>query len=979
MLILQLMRTLLIFLLPFLVVGCTGTSENGSGNEEMYASLKANFKTPEAATGPRCWWWWLNSNVTKEAITRDLQAMHEKGFSGAMIFDAGTELKWGPDDNPPNGPVFSGPEWTELYLHALREAKRLGLELGLSIQSGWNLGGPDVTLDEKAKQITWSETTVEGGSAADGGSTEDGATAVSLQLPEPASNYDYYRDICVLAYPTREIDREPISYLTAKSGARELGGSAPDCRFLLNDHPSIEGEYDAKLEDIINLTHHMQSDGTLHWDAPEGKWTILRIGYTPTLAHVKTSSDNWKGHVIDYLSSEAFENYWNRNVQHLLEQAGPMAGTVLKQLETDSWECGGMNWSIHFAEEFKEYNGYDIIKYLPVVAGKIIENREISNAFLADLRKTIAHLVSENHYRVFAEHAAKYEMGIQPESAGPHAAPLDGITNYSHSDIVMSEFWIPSPHRPNPENRFFVKQASSAAHIYGKQFVGAESFTSLRKPHWADELWHDLKPSMDYEFCEGLNMIFFHTFTCSPEEMGTPGQEYFAGTHVNPQVTWWEYSNPFMDYINRVQSVLQQGKFVADVLYYYGDHVPNIAVYKGFNRAGALPGYDFDVTNEEVLLQLAVEDGMVVVPSGLKYRLLVLPDHKVLSLAALEKVGQLAKQGATVLGPKPERLVSLIGGQEAKARFHELANVLWGHRPGEQGNNDIGKGRLVWGIHSRDYLQSKNISFDFEVIDHTKQSDYQYIHYTIGDADVYFVSNQTNEPRTAECAFRVTGREPELWDPATGDITVAEAFQQGKDRTVIPLEFNPYGSILVFFKKNIPLETQGTANSNFPEFNTAGEIGGPWTVQFDPKWGAPQEVHFDTLADWTNHPEVGVNYYSGAATYSTDFDFTPAQNKLFWLQLNRVKDVGIASVQLNGKDLGILWTKPFRIEITNALQPGKNELKIVVVNSWINRLIGDRGKPQGERYTKTNIRVREDWEMRESGLLGPVEILEVNL
>ena len=610
--------------------------------------LETDFGHPPREAGVRCWWWWLNSNVTKEAITRDLEAMHDKGFSGAMIFDAGTELGWGPDRNVPNGPQFAGPKWTELYLHALREAQRLDLELGLSIQSGWNLGGPFVTLDDKAKQITSSEVQV------------DGPARIERALPTPKSNYDYYRDICVLAYPGKVtkglpfkirassaqaefpvtnitegqywvsggkksgegptpespewvefafertvkttalkltgrqgygpkvcrleavdtqqktpafglkdgynelsfdaiegkvirivfedsydpshpdsprnvqvvsaqlldekgegliagqgMTRESISHLAAKSGARELGGSAPDCRFLLDDHPSVEGEEDAALEDIVNISEKVGGDGTLRWQVPPGRWTVLRIGYTPTHAHVATSSDNWKGHVIDYLSSDVFDRYWYRVVDPLLQKAGPLAGTVLKQLETDSWECGGMNWSPGFAEDFSRYNGYDILKYLPVVAGKIVENRAVSNAFLADLRKTIAHCVSENHYRRFAEHAARYDMGIQPECSGPHAAPLDGITNYKHSDIVMSEFWIPCPHRPRPENRFYIKQASSAAHVYGKQIVGAESFTSLKNPHWAVTLWHDMKPAMDFEYCEGLNMIFFHTFTLS--------------------------------------------------------------------------------------------------------------------------------------------------------------------------------------------------------------------------------------------------------------------------------------------------------------------------------------------------------------------------------------------------------------------------------------------------------------------------------
>jgi len=927
------------------------------------STLESDFRTPPREAGVRCWWWWLNSNVTKEAITRDLEAMHDKGFSGAMIFDAGTELRWGPDRNVPNGPQFAGPEWTELYLHVLREAQRLDLELGLSIQSGWNLGGPFVTLDDKAKQITWSEVQV------------DGPARIERTLPIPKSNYDYYRDICVLAYPGKvTIPRKPISHLTAKSGARELGGSAPDCRFLLNDHPSVEGEEDVVLEDIVNISEKVASDGTLRWQVPPGKWTALRIGYTPTRAHVATSSDNWKGHVIDYLSSAVFDRYWYRTVDPLLQKAGPLAGTVLKQLETDSWECGGMNWSPGFAADFKQYCGYDIMKYLPVVAGKIIENREVSNAFLADLRKTIAHCVSENHYRRFAEHAARYNMGIQPECSGPHAAPLDGITNYKHSDIVMSEFWIPCPHRPRPENRFYIKQASSAAHIYGKQIVGAESFTSLKNPHWAVTLWHDMKPAMDFEYCEGLNMIFFHTFTCSPKEMGTPGQEYFAGTHVNPQVTWWDFSKPFMDYMNRIQAVVQRGTFVADVLYYYGDHVPNIAVHKGFNRPGALPGYDFDVTNEEILLQLKVVDGEVVVPSGLAYRVLVLPDHKVLSLAVLEKVETVLKQGATVLGPKPERLVSLVGGESAQREFHRLADTLWGSDPATTGQKAVGNGRLVWGQTSHAFLQRDGIAPDFEVLDVERQLDYQYIHYTIEGADVYFVCNQTDQLKSVDCAFCVCEKQPELWDPVTGQITTAKAFKQTDRRTIIPMQFDPHGSCLVVFRNTIDASKEGTERSNAPVLHVVKEIQGPWQVGFDPAWGGPASVEFTTLTDWAQHADQGIKYYSGKATYSNTFDLRPALGKRYWLQLNEVKDVGMAAVTLNGKVIGITWTKPFRVEITDALKAGRNRLQIAVVNSWKNRLIGDRGKPQQQRYTKTNIKIRDDWKLRQSGLLGPVEI-----
>ena len=953
------------FILLFPVQSCN----RGNGSEDSLAlmsiKLEEGFKDPPQEAGIRCWWWWLNSNVTKESITRDLEAMHDKGFSGAMIFDAGTELWWGPDNPPPVGPMFSGPEWTELYLHALREAERLNLEMGLSIQSGWNLGGPTVTLDDAAKQICWSEVLIEGSST------------VKQSLPVPEHNFTYYRDICVLAYPASEKKERPaIKDLIAKTGARELGGSAPDCRFLLNDHPGMEGEEDAKLEEIQNLSDKMDAEGTLNWEAPAGSWTVLRFGYTPTLVHVATSSDNWKGHVLDYLREDVFNKYWDEVVDHLLKEAGPLAGTVLKDLETDSWECGGMNWSPDFAGDFIKYMGYDPIPYLPVVAGKIVENRELSNAFLADLRKTIAACVSDNHYRVFAERAAEYNMGIQPESAGPHAAPVDGITNYSHSNIVMSEFWVPCLHRPEPENRYFVKQASSAAHIYGKQIVGAESFTSIKKPHWGPVLWKEQKPSMDHEFCAGLNMIFLHTFTNSPKEMGIPGQEYFAGTHINPQVTWWDHSQAFFDYMSRIQFVVQQGKFVADVLYYYGDHVPNIAALKESDPAGALPGYDYDVTNEDVFLKLKIVDGELIVPGGVHYRLLVLPDHKVLSLAVIKKVETLLLEGATVLGPKPERLVSLSGGEEAQQEFHSLADNLWGSNPPERGQSEIGKGRLVWGQTAREYLLGEGVAPDFEADAAQDSSNFDFIHYTIDDADVYFVCNQTIQDQSFDAVFRVTGKQPEIWDPVTGKIREAGAFRQSGGRTIVPLKFDPFGSCFVILRDRIPVKRQGKARSNYPEFQLAQEIRGPWQLAFDPAWGGPASFEFEELTDWTQSTDEGIKYYSGKAFYDKIFVCSGMdESRSYWLELNRVGDVGIAAVELNGRDLGIVWTSPFRVEITGALQAGENRLKIVVVNNWLNRLIGDRGKPRDESFTMTNIKIREDWNLQESGLLGPVRIV----
>ncbi len=1072
------------------------------------AGLEDGFRSPPRESGVRCWWWWLNSNVTEEAITRDLTEMKAKGFSGAMIFDAGGAEQRG-NAQVPAGPLYASPEWRKLYRHALKEADRLGLTLGLSIQSGWNLGGPNVTADFAAKQLTWAEIQIKG------------PTALNRNLPVGPARSGYYRDVAVLAYknkdrnsakvrfaikagssqsgfpvtnvldssdatfwvsggdepgqgPTPErpesititfaeetqlarlsiqgrkgygpagvrvICKEtneatqrfsikdgqnaqlqfspitgktfdlvfdqaydprfpdtprnvqvaaivladsagqtltpagtpPIENLQLKAGTRELGGSAPDCRFLLNDRPASPGEEDVLAENVIDISAKMAADGTLSWDVPEGTWTVLRFGYTITNAHVSTYSGDWKGLVVDYLSRDAFDRYWHEVVVPLIEDAGPLAGRVLKQLETDSWECGGMNWSPNLAADFRKYRAYDLTPYLPVFAGKIVDNRQASNAFLADFRKTLGDCVADNHYAVFAERAHAHNLEIQPESGGPHAGPLDAIKNLGKSDIVMGEFWVPSPHRPNPVNRFYMKQASSAAHIYGKKYVAAEAFTSIG-PHWDDVLWKSQKPSMDHEFCSGLNMIYFHTFTCSPKEMGIPGQEYFAGTHVNPQVTWWEYAGAFIDYINRCHFMTQPGKFVADVLYYYGDHVPNVARLKEDDPARVLPGYDYDITDEVILQRLKVVDNRIVVPGGIAYRLLVLPDHQVLSLAALEKVNELLGRGATVLGPKPDRLVSLVGGDAAQRRFKQLADQLWAD-PAQQGQRNVGRGLLIWGRTGRQALADLGCAPDFTATAQPGAVDY--IHYTIDDADVYFVANQSADPIAVSCSFRITGRQPELWDPLTGRIRNALAFSQKDARTDVPVHFDPYGSTFVVFRKAISPNLQGTKQKNAPDLSIVQEISGPWDVGFDPQWGGPEHIVFDQLKSWTDSPNAGVRYYSGKAVYKNTFAFAGAKHATrYLLELGEVKDVGISSVCLNGRDVGVTWTPPFRVDITEALRHGANELTISVVNSWRNRLFGDRDLPQSQRYTRTNITIRKEWPLLNSGLLGPVRVLE---
>ena len=951
-------------------------AESPSVRTPDYGAFKANFQNPPQKYGVDCWWWWLNGNVTKPAITKDLEAMKAKGFYGAMIFDAGGHNQRGNRDVPA-GPQFGSEKWKELFAFALDEAERLGLEIGFNIQSGWNLGGPCVTPQYSAKRITYSETRISGGKHC------------SLELAQPETRHNYYRDIAVLAFPVDEskVSGEPIHYLEYKLSIHELGGSAPDCRFLLDngrkdpDEKTDRPAYIIDRNSIIDLSASMDSEGNFEWDAPEGEWVLMRVGYTPTGAVVSTSSKTWQGQVLDYLNPEALDFYLKAVVDPILEAAGHHVGKTLTFMETDSWECGGMNWSDNFASDFEAINGYDLISYLPIVGGYVVDDMDTTSAFLADFRKTVGWAVANNHYKRFAKYAHNHGMGIQPESAGPHAGPFDGVRNYSFSDIVMGEFWAPSPHRPKPSSRFFMKQASSSAHIYGRKIVAAESFTTIG-PHWNDEIWHDQKSSFDHEICAGLNRVYFHTFTCSPKEMGLPGQEYFAGTHVNPQVTWWNEADGFINYMKRVQSLVQEAKFYGDVLYYYGDHIPVIYPFKHSNMAGTMPGFDFDAVSEDALLQFEVgSDGSIIVPSGLKYKVLVLPDHKVLSLSVLEKVEKMLRQGATVIGPKPERCISLAGGQKAQDKFKALSDKVWGPAS-EKGVKSFGKGTLAWGVSARDFLLSKGLKEDFKVAEDPSLEKVDYIHYEIDGRQMYYIANLTEEDIDITPSFRVSGRAPELWDAMTGKVRSLEAFSQKDGLTIVPLHLDPYGAAIVVFNDEISEDACGTETKNFEEYTSFQTVEGPWKVAFDPVWGGPAQTEFKTLIDWTKSNDPGIKFYSGHATYTTTFDFEKQDGEEYFINLGSVKDVGMATVKVNGSDKGLVWTKPFRIEVTDAVKTGANALEVTVVNSWFNRVIADQLHPEDKQYTSTNIVLSHDYlgnpikdvQLSPSGLIGPVTI-----
>jgi hypothetical protein len=964
--------------------------------------LRRGFESPPPQAKLRCYWWWLNGNTTEETITHELTEMSLKGFGGLLLVDADGSSQAGNAEVPP-GPTFASPAWTKLYVHALEVAAKLHLEVTLNITSGWNLGGPDVTPDEASKLLTWSRTTVDG-------EDFDGV------LPAPASKNGFYRQIAVITYPLAHgaslpgqggDKRAAIRQLRMKSAAAETGFSMPASEVLLGEATSAAGEEDTQLANIVDISKMVDGSGHLRWRKPSaGPWEILIIGYTDSDARVSTSSGAWQGLAIDYLDRSAFDTYWNHTVVPLLDAGKPYLRKSLVNLATDSWELGGTNWTGRFRTEFTKRRGYDPLAYLPIVSGRIINDRATSERFLNDFRRTIGDLITD-HYDHFAERAKEYGLGIECESGGPHGAPMDALETFRSSAVPQTEYWAQSnEHRSTDEDRYFTKEAASAANIYGKTLAAEEGMTSIG-PHWSESLATDLKPSFDQGLTEGMNRLVWHAFTSSPASFGLPGNEYFAGTHMNPRITWWEQSEPFFRYLNRSQFLLQQGHAVDDVLYFYGDEVPNFVRLKRDDPAHVLPGYDYDVTNEDALLRtLIVGSGGMSTPAGNRYHLLAMPQGRRLSVASLERIAAYVKQGGSIVGNGPIAPTGIVDATQAR-RFSELANAIWGDcvKP----FHSYGEGTVFCGSDSRAALKQLHVVPDFE--DTTGQLDY--IHRAQGSTEIYFVRNTHASTVDALVRFRIAGLTPELWDAVDGSIVRQAHYSVEGGRTTLAVHLAPFGSTFIVFvrsnrthvdevlkdgKQFEAAEVTGNAHTGFTlkhaepgnytlhlsdgrDLRTSVSAPGildlppsQWTISYQADRGAPAGTRpVQEFDSWTLSSEPGVRFFSGTATYRTEVNLKRSLGARIFLSLTDLHE--ICTVRLNGKPAGTIWSMPYRLDVTDFISDGRNSLELEVTNLWPNRIIGDAQPSATVAYTKTNIRkYRASSPLFPSGLIGPVKM-----
>ena len=751
----------------------------------------------------------------------------------------------------------------------------------------------------------------------------------------------------------------------------------------------------------VDLTKRVDREGRLTWDAPAGAWRVLRIGYTLHGKRTQCVGSGPGGPEIDPMSADAMDAHFAETGAKLIADAGPLAGRSLQYFHIDSWELGQPTWTPGMREEFRRLRGYDPLLYLPALLKSTVDDPGTTRRFLADFRRTAADLVAANYYgRLRALTLRGGLRGTHPESGGPFFKHwVDALQCEGINDIPMGEFWKrniePGGHVTWASHRNpTVKQAACAAHVYGKPACQAEAFTSFACD-WTATPWN-LKDIGDEAFCHGLTRYVLCFWVHQPRLDVKPGYQWaHVGTHFDPNITWWDMSHGWLRYVARCQHLLRQGRFVADFACFQGEEIPGFIAPRDRQEPSRPAGFDYDVLNAEVLLsRAAAKNGRLVLPDGMSYRYLVLPHRPrwAASVPVLQKIKELAEHGVTVVGPRPTQAPGLAGYPRCDEEARKLAEALWGPERATPGQRRAGAGRMIWGRSLAELVQADGLAPDVELRRPSSGARLDWIHRQDGDGDVYFVCNLASVAATALVVFRVAGKQPELWDAVTGEIRDLPEWHEENGRTAVPLAFAPRQSWFVVFRRKA--EGGGLKQQkNFPKLQPIAAIAGPWQVSFDPKWGGPGQATFETLADWTKRPEDGIRYYSGTAVYRKQFRL-PASvpGRRLLLDLGTVKNV--ARVKVNGRNMGVVWTAPWRVEITGAVRQGANGLEIEVANLWPNRLIGDATLPKDRRFTETNVRTYDTMAsgtygcpkcrarkksgqpaaLLSSGLLGPVTL-----
>ena len=705
---------------------------------------------------------------------------------------------------------------------------------------------------------------------------------------------------------------------------------------------------------VLDLTGKMQPDGTLTWDVPHGPWEIIRTGMVPTGVTNSPASKEATGLEVDKMSREHVAAHFDAFLGELLRRIPEEDRRSFKVVVEDSYETGGQNWTDDFIESFKETYGYDPVSFIPVMYGHIVGSQDQSERFLWDLRRLVADRVAYDYVGGLRDKSHEHGLTTWLECYGHWGFPSEFLMYGGQSDEVGGEFWSEGS-LGDIENR----AASSCAHIYGKEKVWAESCTA-GGPNF-NRYPAVMKQRTDRFFCEGINATLLHLFIQQPDDTTLPGISAPFGNDFQRKNTWFSQMDLFTDYLRRCNFMLQQGRYVADVAYFIGEDAPKMTG----EQNPALPrGYSFDYVNAEVLKKAWVSDGMLRLESGMSYRVLVLPDQVTMRPEMVETLAWLVDLGLTVVGPRPQRSPSMQNYPYGDRRVQRLTDMIW--------TDGYGKGKIYpEGTDLQKVFDEMGVKPDCYV---DPAVPFAFIHRTIlGGREMYFVSNQSDQPRQFDARFRVTGLKPQIWSPTTAERHSIEQYTDDGTQTTIPLSLAPNESAFILFDQ-VWYEPVTPAIQSDPQVLV--EFDTPWQVEFDEKMRGPKgKLTWEQLTPWNESADEAVRYYSGTAVYTNSVKFKKVPEGEVYLDLGKV--MVMAKVYVNDVYAGGAWTAPYRVPVTGLLRKGVNKIRIEVVNNWWNRLVGDQQLPESERPTWTSVNhCHADSPLQESGLIGPVRLLQ---
>ncbi|MDR1201142.1 MAG: glycoside hydrolase family 2 [Tannerellaceae bacterium] len=721
-------------------------------------------------------------------------------------------------------------------------------------------------------------------------------------------------------------------------------------------------------EKVLDISQYMTADGLLTWEVPQGEWVIVRTGMTSTGVTNNPAGPDGTGLETDKINRQHIATHFDAYIGRILKRIPAEDRSTFRVVVQDSYESGGQNFTDGFLDRFKDRYGYDALPFLPAYFGKVVGTQAESDRFLWDMRRLVADGIAYEYVGGFRELCHKHGLRTWLENYGHWGFASEFLMYGGQSDEVGGEYWLPNAF-PSWENNLGIienRAASSCAHIYGKTLVSSESNTS-GAPAFS-RVPADAKQRTDKYFAEGVNNTLLHVYIHQPDTDKFPGTNAWFGTEFNRENTWFSHIDLFLAYIKRCNYMLRQGLNVADVAYFIGEDAPKMT---GVQDPSLPTGYQFDYINAEVLVRDAVvKDGRITLPHGTSYRVLVLPKSQTMRPEVLARIKQLANEGAIIAGPAPSRSPSLQNQPEADRQVQTMAEELWGAADGQTVHSArVGKGMIFNGRSLEEIFAQTDCIADCKIPD---GKPIHFGHRHTDKAEIYFISNQSDRMQETSLTFRVAGLQPEWWDPIHGATRKLAEYSSTKATTTVPVRLEAYESaFIVFREKGRPV----AGSRNFPEPVKVADLTNRWDICFEGKVAVPAPIRLDKLQDLATFDEDNIRYYSGNMIYTTTFDLDRTISPHETLLLDLGKVAKMAKVWVNDQYVGGVWTPPYSVNISPAVKQGNNTLRIDVVNTWVNRLIGDMTLPREERRTWTGIHpYGADSPLQETGLIGPVAV-----